>query len=641
MSLARSQMHCLENDAPMQIPRFDHAPNAGSGACTPVARLERQYRSDLEANGGLVWSERDVDTLQIAGLRAPINTIPNMPPGYLSPTFPRDLDIDLAPPRMLDLIEHNVQRRYRYAIEGGLAELALRCCIVEGLMLRDRLIDGARTGGALLHGRDAFAPLPVEMRPVLNGMAYGSTPLELALMGAIGMAPTPGSLAGVDALMPIYTVACIRTTSPRTRRTASADIPSLLAKVTVAPEDADAEPLAFARACARAFDATLTLEERMAPLRGLEFRLLTCIPASEILLPASGDGRAVVRTNFGVRHDTRHLWLLGRDTCPRQIRASVLFRATADGGALLGDTPGDIGWPRHALPAALTAIEPTRRRAMACLRNWHDREERAMCKAIFGFVGFDRMTLGRALRPAADGDGGWELDDASAVGPAREGYWSPTPTAGDYWAPPTVAGGAWAYSPSASPPTAAPSEWEGPSLQEAADAVEQTEWAWEEGGLLPAPGSPPAVIDDDLPPFADADGDWNLGLLAMSAAPPPPPPPPPYSFAPCALDVESWDALFDAQDAEAALESAPASGGSRKRKRRAPPGTGRFIINADDILEWATSSLTRGAMQGGSCSSVCVNDTSHESKHRHVVAPGIVIHIVDGVIRQALAAMRA
>jgi hypothetical protein len=380
------------------------APLPQSRNATPVATLENRYRKDLEASGGLIWSERVVEPMQLKGFPTMLKTIEGLPPGYRKPTYPRNLVTtasEWAPEKIAD-VRGTLRAQYNTAIAECNVEHALRCCLVKGLMLRDSLINRARSGLAVLHDCDAFPSLPVEMKVVLQSIDHGHSALDMALMGAVGATPSSIQiLTGVELSMPIMGLASIKTIpngtpSRRNRKVTlvTRDVPVCLVKATVPNASARfcEDPLGFARSLSSAFDDRLSPEDASRPLKCFEYHLMACHPVSEIDTTAE---RLRIQNIFGKRDSSRYMWLLGSNTDALQIPVSMLFRCVSEDATLvLSDSPGDIGTgARLPLPCS-TRCNAARLRDRSRLRPFIAMEERAALQVITGVMGFDRMLRG-------------------------------------------------------------------------------------------------------------------------------------------------------------------------------------------------------------------------------------------------------
>jgi hypothetical protein len=229
----------------------------------------------------------------------------------------------------------------------------------------------------------------------------------------------------------------------------------------------------------------------------------------------------------------------------------------------------------------VTPVEPRRLTAMARVEAADD--QRAMFQCMLGLWGIDRMTVGRtfAWRPRATS----ASDDLSIV--EEVGIYP-------QWLPQCLSShpfynnnnGGYAVSPSL-PPT--------------------------------RPSSPPSKPAENssggLGFFDGLDSD----ILSALDLPPRPP---------TGVKTKKRVTFFRSEDDE---DGQPPP---RQRSRR---GSGRLVILEEPILKWAKASLASGVVEGGSCESVCVQDPAGvQPRWRYTITPGIVVGIVDAIVRQAV-----
>lgn len=344
--------------------------------------LQQRYARDLAAVQGVEWSKAESTAFGIDAYRSRIHTIPELVPGYASAPFPRTLQ-GVAPAT-------EAQRRqllvdFDGAIAAGQWARALRFALIAELMRRTTRIQLARGGvcaedwqrdGGLLASDRPLPPPPPELRPVFHGLAYGHRAVDLALMGAIGVRPIAGALAGFEAVDPLYTY--VRVRNHVSKR--SVQVPAVIGRAWIADEFLNQDdPEALARRC-RALVARPYDDE--SPLLMLEIHALACIPSGQLVLPTSYKGPAKYEHLFGVANDTRHFWLTAYHTDRRQLPCAPILTSPP---------------PSTACPPSLSSIEPDRLHAMRVLADARLAEERAMFQVMLGVWGIDRLILGRSL----------------------------------------------------------------------------------------------------------------------------------------------------------------------------------------------------------------------------------------------------
>ena len=336
----------------------------------------QSYASDLTAVGGIEWSKAESSYFHAEPYRPRIYTIPDLVPGYMAPPFPRSLpEVGIATAaRRRQLIVD-----YDGAIASGQWTRALRCAIIAELVRRTTRIQTARGGtyaeelrlsGGLYASETALPPPPPELRPVFHGLAYGHRPIDIALMGAIGVRPIEGALAGFEALDPLY--AYVRIRNHVSKRTVS--VPSVVGRAWIADDFLPQDPEALARSCR---ELVIRFDADTSPLCLLELHMLACIPSGQLVLPPGAKGQPRYEHLFGVADDTRHFWLTAYHTDRRQLPCTPILTPSAD-----------LFEP---------AIEPRRLDAMRVLEAHRQAEERAMFQVMLGVWGIDRLIIGRPL----------------------------------------------------------------------------------------------------------------------------------------------------------------------------------------------------------------------------------------------------
>ena len=337
--------------------------------------IAQRYASDLAAAGGIEWSKAESTAVGLEAYRPRLHTIPELAPGCASSPFPRTLQ-GVAPAT-------EAQRRqllvdFDGALAAGQWARALRFAVVAELVRRTTRIQLARGGAcaaeSVLHASDRPLPTPPpELRPVFHGLAYGHRAVDLALMGAVGVRPIAGALAGFEAVDPLYVY--VRVRNHISKR--AVQVPAVVGRAWIADAFLDQDdPEALARRC-RPLVARPDDIDGASPLAMLELHALACIPSGQLVLPPL-KGPPKYEHLFGVANDTRHFWLTAYQTDRRQLPCAPIL------------TPAAVFEP------ALEE-EPDRLHAMRVLADARLAEERAMFQVMLGVWGIDRLILGRPL----------------------------------------------------------------------------------------------------------------------------------------------------------------------------------------------------------------------------------------------------
>ena len=268
------------------------------------------------------------------------------------------------------------------ALASGQWTIALRLAVVAELVRRTTRIQLARGGvcadewrrdGGLNASDTPVPPPPPVLRPVFHGLAYGHRAIDLALMGAVGVRPIAGAVAGFEAADPLYVR--VRVRNHVNKR--AVQVPAVIGRAWIADEFIDHdEPETLARRCRALVDRPHDVDAA-SPLAMLELHAFACIPSGQLVLPPL-KGPPKYEHLFGVANDTRHFWLTAFQTDRRQLPCAPILQ------------------PSLSLfePAM---IEPERLHAMRVLADARRAEERAMFQVMLGVWGIDRLILGRPL----------------------------------------------------------------------------------------------------------------------------------------------------------------------------------------------------------------------------------------------------
>ena len=560
-------------------------------------RLRASYFEDLAKIGGVHWTKSEASFMNFKGMqRARIFTIPEFPPGTEHAPYPTtlpELGISDSKQDQRAAFKSQLLATYDASVAGQDWSYALRCAIVAEIIRRTGRIHASRgepalsdfrAHGGVYHAAAALPPLPQELRPVFHGIAYGSSPRELAFMQAIGVQPSKNSVAGFEPLSPLHVV--VRTRNAKTKRLVH--VPAVIAKASISESDNNASLETLVRGC-RDLVAACDLyadADTPSPLCLLELQVLACIPSGRIHLRPGGSTE--YEHLFGVANDTRRFWLTSYNTDRLQYPCAVVDRSVFS-------------------PPCNTFIEPARAAVMVAMREQSRAEEHAMFQIMLGVCGIDRMFVGRAF---AWREAPGATDDLAAI--KHVGIYP-------QWLPQAL----FSFTPASSPPQ----EEEDPLLPPPPPPSSPPRTPPPASPVPPEPLPPQqaeAEEEDDATTFDGlGDLDW---LFAAAAASPKRKRNAEAASTPPTLKKKKRVLLRPADE--------------EPTRVRAFRGSGRVVIERDVIVEWAKASIASGVVQGGSCTQVCPADQPGvQPRGRYTITPGVVIGIVDAVVSEAVERM--